>query len=286
MRRLMRKVISNPMFAFMAVLCVSPFFATGQANIATLPSPAARVVFDVVSVKPNHSLTAYPGPMVGSDGFYAENVTPIWVMYWAFDCGMDRDERHFSGLPAWVKTESFDIIAKVADADVSRWKKLPETEKERMVREVLADRFKMSFHREPHIQPVYALVIAKGGSKMTPVQVPESDHVYGSAGYVGPVLGGIGGVHTSMKSLTDFLNRQQLGREVLDRSGLTGNYDFMLKFTPFPAAGSVEEVSDPSVSMYPYIFTALQEQLGLKLEATRGPVETIVIDHMERPSEN
>lgn len=260
--------------------------ASAQTKIAARPTPPTHIVFDVVSVKPNHTMDSYPGPMIGSDGFYAPNQRLLQVMYWAFGCDMDRDERHFSGLPGWVQSERFDIIGKVADADVPTWKKLPDSEKERMVREVLADRFKLVVHRESHEQPVYALVVAKGGSKMTPVEVPESDHVYGQYGYVGPEPGGIGGGHASMKALIDFLNRQKLGREVVDRTGLTGNYDFMLKFTPFPMDASPDDVADSSGSPYPYIFTALQEQLGLKLESTRGPVETIVIDHIERPSEN
>ncbi|MGP8258864.1 MAG: TIGR03435 family protein [Acidobacteriaceae bacterium] len=273
------------MFLLLTAILVAPI-TSAQTNIATQPSPPAHIVFDVVSVKPNHTMTGHPGPMIRSDSFDAENITPIWVMYWAFGCDMDRDERHFSGLPGWVKSERFDIIAKVADADVPAWKKLPDSEKERMVREVLADRFKLVFHRESHEQPVYALVVAKGGSKMTPVEVPASDHLYDKYGYVGPEPGGIGGEHANMKALIDFLNGQKLGREVVDRTGLTGNYDFMLKFTPFPMDASPDDVADPSGSPYPYIFTALQEQLGLKLESTRGPVETLVIDHMERPSEN
>jgi uncharacterized protein (TIGR03435 family) len=244
------------------------------------------VAFDVVSVKSNHTLVPHPGPMVATDGYDVENDWLLDVMYWAFGCGADRDERHFSGLPGWVKTDRFDIIAKVADADVPAWRSLPVSEKQRMIREVLGDRFKLAFHRESREQPVYAMVVAKGGPKMTSVKVPESDHVYGMYGYVGPEHGGIGGAHASMNALVDFLNGQQLGRPVLDRTGLIGNYDFMLHFTPFPMDGSPDDVAAPSGSPYPYIFAALQEQLGLKLEPAKGPVETIVIDHIERPSEN
>ncbi len=258
---------------------------SAQTKGATQPTPPAHIAFDVVSVKPNHTTTGHPGPMILNDRFDAENQKLLTVMYWAFDCRMDRDPRHFSGLPGWVTSERFDIIAKVTGADVPTWKKLSDSEKESMVREVLADRFKLAFHRESHEQPIYALVVAKGGSKMTPVEVPASDHVYGQSGYVGPDPGGIGGRHASMKTVVDFLNGQQLGRVVLDRTGLTGNYDFMLKFTPFHMDGSPDDAA-PSGSPYPYIFAALQEQLGLKLEPTRGHVETIVIDHIERPSAN
>jgi len=250
-------------------------------------TPPAHIAFDVVSVKPNHTDTSHPGSMIRSDGFGAENVTPMLILFWVFDCGMDRDVRNFSGLPAWVKSERFDIIAKVADADVPTWKKLPNSEKERMVREVLEDRFKLSFHRESIDQPVYALVVAKGGPKMTPVEVPESDHTYGNAGWVGGAQNGVVGGHATMKSLADYLNANvQLGRRVLDRTSLTGNYDFKLRYAPFLQGGSPDEAADPSGSQYPYIFGALQEQLGLKLEPTRGLVDTIVIDHIERPSSN
>ncbi len=137
-----------------------------------------------------------------------------------------------------------------------------------------------------HDQPVYALVVAKGGSKMTPVEVPESDHVYGNAGWVGPASDGVRGGHATMQTLTDYLNGQKLGRVVLDRTGLTGNYDFKLQFAPFPMGVSPDDAAVPTGGAYPYIFAALEEQLGLKLMPTRGPVETIVIDHIERPSEN
>jgi uncharacterized protein (TIGR03435 family) len=90
-----------------------------------------------------------------------------------------------------------------------------------------------------------------------------------------------------MKTLADYLNvNVPLGRRVVDKTGLTGNYDFKLNFTPFPQGGSPDGATDPSGSQYPYIFGALQEQLGLKLEPTSGLVDTILIDHMERPSVN
>ena len=89
-----------------------------------------------------------------------------------------------------------------------------------------------------------------------------------------------------METLAAYLSRQNLGRPVLDRTGLTGHYDFKLQFTPFPMGAAPEDVVTSSGSTSPYIFAALEEQLGLKLEPARGPVETIVIDHIERPSEN
>jgi hypothetical protein len=98
---------------------------SAQTSTVSPQTPLAHIVFDVVSVKPNHTETSHPGSMIRSDGFDAENQTPLSVMYWVFDCGLDRDERNFSGLPAWGKSERFDIIAKVADGDVPAWKKLP-----------------------------------------------------------------------------------------------------------------------------------------------------------------
>ncbi|MGD0796370.1 MAG: TIGR03435 family protein [Acidobacteriaceae bacterium] len=261
--------------------------ASAQTTTVAAPITPPHIGFDVVSVKPNRTDTSHPGSMIRGDGFDAENITPVWVLYWAFDCGIDRDEKVFSGLPAWVKSERFDIIAKVADADVPTWKKLPNSEKESMVLQVLEDRFKLTFHRESIEAPVYALVVAKGGPKMTEVDVPASDRTSGSAGWIGRSKEGVIGGHATMKTLTDYLNvNVQLGRRVLDKTALTGNYDFKFNYTPFPQGSFSDDAIDPSGSQYPYIFGALQEQLGLRLEPTRGLVDMIVIDHIERPSSN
>jgi uncharacterized protein (TIGR03435 family) len=258
--------------------------------------------FDVVSVKPNKTDESFPGSMIGKDGFYAQNTTPIWIMFYAYDLDGDRNDNDFSGLPDWAKSERFDAIAKVAGTDVEAWKKLQSSDRQLMVRDVLAERFNLRLHTETHERPIYALVLAKGGPKMQPVEVPANDHSpYGPSGYTARDRDGTTGHHVTMKVLALYLNKLGLGRQVQDQTGLTGHYDFTLKFAPLSASfGNADKATTPTDSATtptdsattpadsatPFIFTALQEQLGLKLVPTNGSVETLVVDHIERPSAN
>jgi len=146
-----------------------------------------------------------------------------------------------------------------------------------LIRSLLADRFQLVIHRETKELPVYALLVAKNGAKL---QVNE--------GAPGPRVNGVRGQLTGKKVNMALIVAQlapQVGRTVVDQTGLTGEYDYTLQWTPdsgqLPAPGV--EAPPPSG---PSILTALQEQLGLRLESTKGPVEIIVIDHAERASEN
>jgi uncharacterized protein (TIGR03435 family) len=170
-----------------------------------------------------------------------------------------------------------------------------------MLQALLADRFKLSIHRETKELPVYALVAAKNGPKL---QEAKADATYpnGIKGPDGVARGGmmrIGGGEVTgqglpIANLTRMLS-QQLGRTVIDKTGLTGKYDFTLQWTPDESQGPMFKGADgappggnpaPPESSGPSLFTAIQEQLGLKLESQKGPVEIIVIDHVEKPSQN
>jgi uncharacterized protein (TIGR03435 family) len=144
-----------------------------------------------------------------------------------------------------------------------------------MTRTLLTERFKLTMHRETREVPVYALVIAKNGPKLKKAATDGDDGLSVNAhGYVAK--------QTSVELLARQL-QAQVGRIVLDRTGLAGAYDFKLEFTPQRALGNAGDGSEPAG---PTIFTALQEQLGLKLESSKAPVEIVVIDHVEKPSEN
>jgi uncharacterized protein (TIGR03435 family) len=164
------------------------------------------------------------------------------------------------GGPAWVNSEGFDIEAKgdhsASDAQLGQ-----------MVQSLLADRFKLALHRETRQLPVYALVVAKNGPKIRESTAARP----GMAG--GP--GQLDAQKISLQVFTQTLGRQ-LDHPVLDQTGLTGRYDFKLNWSP--------DESDATGG--PSIFTAVQEQLGLKLETQTGPVEVLVIDHAEKPSDN
>jgi uncharacterized protein (TIGR03435 family) len=160
-----------------------------------------------------------------------------------------------------------------------------------MVQVLLADRFKLKVHHEMKELPVYALVVAKGGIKMKPSEdsavfspSPEEarGHSFAMRGR-GQLQGG--GATTEELSSMLAIQPEVAGRMVVNRTGLTGNYDFMLKWTPDTGSTMANGSTSPD-SSEPSLFTAIQEQLGLKLEAQKSSVDVIVIDSIESPSPN
>lgn len=270
------------------ILFVPPVaFAQAQQPAAPATKP---IVFDTVSVKPNKTNDAHRGSMLRPDGFDAENITPIWVLDWAFG-RTAQDENYFSGLPGWVSSDRFDIIAKVAGPDVPVWKHMSNAEKQQMIRGVFADRFKLQTHTEAREQLIYALVVAKNGAKLQParrkVVLAGGDGTAIENAWFGRSASGIVAGNMTLDDFAEHLTALQLGRPVQNHTGIAGLYDFKLDFAPMtsgaePSAASPATAPDPA----PDIFTAIQEQLGLKLEPGKGPVAFLVIDHIERPSEN
>jgi uncharacterized protein (TIGR03435 family) len=143
----------------------------------------------------------------------------------------------------------------------------------------LADRFQLKLHRETKDEPVYALVVGKSGTKLQQSSGNEASGFRGLRIGRGQFTGSV----ATLEMLTTAL-ANQVGRPVLDRTGLNGSFNFKLEWIPDAAPGG--DAPSPSDSTGPSLFTALQEQLGLKLESARGPVEILVIDHVERPGEN
>ncbi len=190
------------------------------------------------------------------------------------------------GGPSWMGSDRYDITAKpegTADQDHVKL----------MIQALLKERFKLQFHRETKELPTYALVIAKGGAKFlgtkhAPMEDDGSDKPKGTR----MRMMGRGKFEISGAPVAALATQlgQVLGRSVIDKTELTGNYDFNLEFTPDESGpGTMREGGDhavPSDSQGISVFTALQDQLGLKLEATKGPVEILVIDGVEKPSEN
>jgi uncharacterized protein (TIGR03435 family) len=186
-----------------------------------------------------------------------------------------------SGGPPWIASDRYDIVA--LEPGGSR----PTAGQNLlMFQNLLADRFKLKIHRETKQLPVYNLVLGKNGAKVVESApgARKDDLVYqGSPGGVG-----LPGHSVTMGDLVAFIGRVFLDRLVIDKTGLTGSYDFDLKFA---AEGTLLAPPGPPPSgvdanELPDFFAAIQQQLGLKLEPAKGPVETIVIDSVERPSEN
>ncbi len=155
-----------------------------------------------------------------------------------------------------------------------------------MFQQLLADRFKLAVHWEMREFPVYALVAAKKGSILHETKNPPGDT--GTSSGDGNFSGKGLTLTEFAETLTQELSRE-LGRVVIDKTGIQGRYDITLSWTPetnADCAGSSTDSTAPSPETGPSIFTALQEQVGLKLESARGPVEVLVIDHVEMPTEN
>jgi uncharacterized protein (TIGR03435 family) len=206
------------------------------------------------------------------DGFSAKNVTLWGLIYNAYDV---RPAYPVKGLPGWADSTQFNVEAKMDDSTLASLQSLPpQQQNERrllMLQSLLADRFQLRIHHETAEHPVYELVIAKGGFKLKESQSGKT------GGRVGN--GQIQYMSSPISSLAFTLsNDEAVGRLVLDKTGLTGHYDITLRWTPDDRHGS--EDTEPS------IFTALDEQLGLKLVPAKAPVDTIVVDHAALPSQN
>jgi len=199
-----------------------------------------------------------------------------------------------TGGPDWMRTDRYDIVAKSDDEDAT-----PEQVRG-MMQNLLKDRFKLVFHSETKEMPVYNLVIGKNGLKLR--ETPESElpapppgaRNAGPAGGRANVRierGTINGQGMNMELLANQL-ANQLGRTVINKTGLTKGYDIKLEWTPDLGPGAIaqreggNDSAPTSAESGPTIFTALQEQLGLKLESTKGPVTIYVVDSLQRPSEN
>jgi uncharacterized protein (TIGR03435 family) len=296
--------------------------------VAIAQTNAATPKFEVASIKP-----AKPqgrGVLMGTrsrpnDGrFDATNVTLRMLIRTAYDI----QNSQIAGGPNWIGHDRFDIQAKSDSAVDDYLQKLTPAQgrlvKQCMLQALLADRFNLKLRRETRELPIYALVVAKHGPK---IQADQNST---------PGPSGIGGAHASVAFMRmpgqeqqiyfreaplQFLGQvlsQQLGRTVVDKTGLKGNYSFILKYMPDisrgqmfggpgpggaggigagpgasgggpsaagmpPASNSSDSSSDASG---PSVFTAVQQQLGLRLKPEKGPVEVLVIDRVEQPSAN
>jgi uncharacterized protein (TIGR03435 family) len=213
------------------------------------------------------------------------------------------------GGPDWIDKDRFDIVAKAA-GDPAPGPNGPPPIMFEMMRTLLADRFKLKVHRETRDQPIYALVLANGrpgaGLKASTFDCSQL-MAAARAGTPPPAPGpGVppsfcglrvspGRVQGGTASMAQFANSLARGvnRPVHDGTGLTGNFDFELVYTPDQMPAGAAGAPPPGVQAPPppptdgpSLFTALQEQLGLKLESTRGPVDVLVIDGVEHPTEN
>lgn len=248
--------------------------AMTRARILILFSLAAQFAwaqtpsFEVATIKPaapstdGHTHINYPS----GDRFSASNITLIALMQWAYK----MPARQIISGPSWLSSSRFDIQATIDANQIEHLDQQAQTElKQRMVQSLFADRFHMKIHQETRTMPAYDLVVAKDGTKLQP------SHANGKSI-------GIGRSHFNGEGLPMTIIAEELsqiaGRAIVNKTGLSGYYDFKLQWAPDDATGSDSNL--------PSFFTALQEQLGLKLISTKEPIPVLVIDHLDQPTPN
>jgi bla regulator protein blaR1 len=261
---------------------------TSIAQDAARQQSSTTVGFEVASVRPNKSgpgstfMRRLPGV-----GFEAGNVTPRDLILFAYDI----QRPYLIGLPGWADNERFDIVARAGA--VPQASPAGSSVDWTMVRKLLEDRFRLAVRTETREMQVYALVLARSDGRLGPQlrrsQVdctPRSPAPPSADGAGQPQCANRNGpgftaaVGRPISSFLFFLTGQ-VQRAVIDRTGLTGAWDIELTFSP-------DGFADPATPQNsgPSLFTALQEQLGLRLEPSTGPVQVLVVDRIERPTEN
>ncbi len=243
----------------------------------TIPQPPPRMApmaadanpaFEVATIKPTRP--DEHGPRYDFRGRRFSVIHASLSDLLKFSYGLQQSQ--IAKAQDWVNSESYDISA-VPDGEgepsIKQW--------ESMVKKLMADRFQLKFHFEKREQSVYVLTVARTGPKLTRSKSDPS--ASGGMGFGPP--GNFGATNQTMADIADALGQGVLNRPVVDQTGLTGRFDLRLTWTP---DGSVTATENPND--LPDFFTAIQEQLGLKLVSTKAPVDVLVIDHVERPSPN
>ena len=242
------------------------FRVTVQAQSATAQPGAAILRFDVVSIRENKGGAAGgDGRMSLKDGFLQVNNLLLKSL---ITSAYGVHEGLILGLPRWAEEAHYDIRAKVTDADPAVLTNMSREQRRALMAAMLEDRFQLRVHPVTRELPVYDLIVAKGGPRFS--ESGREQHVEAHklefTGTAVPIPG-----------LASFLE-EIVGRSVVDRTGLKGAYDFHLQWAP--------DLGGADGDAFPFIFKALQEQLGLKLQPNKGPVKTLSVDRVERPPEN
>lgn len=232
--------------------------AAGLCPLAQPQSP-----FEVVSIHPSRdpgtdsNLNSAPGGRL-----IATNITIRELLRLAFG----KKDYQIERAAGWIEGERFDISARTTDGKTTTL-----DDEKAQIRALLAERFALMTHTETKQSQIYELVVGKDGSRLTL-------HNDGSGSGTHRGCGHLDGTRLTLDTIATVLSRH-IEQDVVNRTGLPGKYDFQLNWTP-------DTGTCPGAADQPSLFTAIQQQLGLKLEAAKGPVEFLIIDRVERPSPN
>jgi uncharacterized protein (TIGR03435 family) len=303
-----------PVGARLSIIVV--VFAVGRTLVAQAPdasAPGNAPSFEAASVKANKSGPGQTALFFQPGGrFRATNITLKMLIGAAYGTPQPLPDFQLIGGPKWMDSDRFDVVAK-APGDPQPGPNGPPPQMFLMIQSLLAERFHLKVHYETREMPIYALVLARSDGKLGPRMTPSATdcaarmaEMRARGGPPAPPAPGErppcgarmfpGNVSAGAMTMTQIVNglarMSGLNRTVVDRTGLTGSYDFDLTFTPDqmpqgrgdppPGAPPLPAI-DPNG---PSLFTALQEQLGLKLEPARGPVNVLVIDNVEPPTDD
>jgi len=271
-----------PMFIFLASLA-----GASRIHAQSPPNPASRPSFDafeVATIKPEPPEDFKTGRymrMESAHRFQAKGYTVEGLIAAAYNL----TPRAISGGPAWMKTDRFEIIG-ATPGDL----RPAYDEQMAMVRKLLKDRFNLSFHREEKVFAIYELTVSPGGPKLTASTAPPEEPYNLTSTLFPATSGGIDHAmlpahNATMAQFAALLQRAILDRPVVDSTGVTGRYDFELQWTPDESQfGGALPPGAPDTGK-PGLSAAMEQQLGLKMASTRGPIATLVVDHLDRPSE-
>jgi len=236
-------------------------------------TPSVLPTFSVATIKPS-APDAVAVTQIRGNRFATEGTTFVDVFKYAYNVHPDQ----VVGGPEWLRTQKFDILA-----DPETEKRPSSDQMKAMVQQLLVERFHLVIHQEQKILSVYALVKTADTPKLTtstadPGGIPAVAYNPKGELHVG---------NATMANFTTFLQRFVLDRPAVDQTGIAGHFDLVLRWTP-DNFGAEEKPDDPQedASAPPSFFTAIKEQLGLKLQATNAATDVFVIDRVERPSEN
>lgn len=232
---------------------------------------AAQPAFEAASIRVNDQANRPDHPIaeITSGALTMRNQALLYLIEWAYDVPRVEIEG-----PSWLREVWFDVQAKTGHAAT-------ETELRLMLRKLLADRFGLKLYKESRVMPAYALALTKDGPKFQEAATDGSFVMEGTNSLM------LLAHHARMTDLAEGIG-DQIGRPVVDQTGLTGQYEIRLNLGPYVTKMARDENGNPvQVDMMSLLFTGLQEELGLKLESKKLPVDILVIDHAENsPTEN
>ena len=262
----------------------------GQTLHANPPLPS----FDVATIRPSKSDSLRTVRSTGELQMF--DVTPRYLIEQAYNIPWTNGSKdRIRGGPGWIDSDPYDVDARIAPEAAATLEQMPEAQRRRQMnlrlQALLEDRFKLKVHFEARQQPVFAIVAVKNGPKLAPA-ASSAENAGPGQGISVRYNGQAAQMTAKAVTLADLANwltgySEMGGQTVIDQTGLAERYDFVLNWTRERASASGAENGElEAPTSGPALFTALREQLGLKLTNTRGPVEIIFIDSIERPSEN